>query len=254
MSTPAWIGQDPTRLFAVRHAPNGPARAGVLVCPPILHEYVRSHRLFAQLGEALAALGFAVLRFDYLGCGDSQGSDESFSMSQAVRDASAAARHLRSQFPAIPVIALGVRAGAFVAAQLLRTREAERLWLWQPLLDGADYVDRLRERQAIELQSPMRYAMARTVRDGDADTLMGYPCTAELAAELQQSRWSDAGLDASQVTLLDRAASAGGPAHARRLELPDALSAWVDELDMARVAGPPITALAAQLAAEGLHR
>jgi alpha-beta hydrolase superfamily lysophospholipase len=250
--TPLWIGHGESRLFGVLHEPATAVRAGVLVCPPFLHEYVRSHRLFSQLGEELSALGFVVLRFDYTGTGDSHGADESFSMPQTVRDASMAAARLRAQVSGVPMIALGVRAGVHAAAALLREGQVDRLWLWQPILDGAAYLRRLRERQALEVQSPMRYTMAKTLQACDAHTLMGYPCTAELADQLAQAAWSDAGLDAARVTLLEKAATSDSPAHSRLLPLPDALTAWADELDMARVAGPPVKAIAGELASTGM--
>lgn len=249
-STPTWIGHRPARLFGVLHEPSGAPCAGVLVCPPFLHEYVRSHRLFAQLSDELCALGCLVLRFDYSGTGDSDGTDASFCMPQALRDASTAAGFLRARIPGLPIIALGIRAGAYAAAELLRAGAADRLWLWQPILDGAEYLRRLRERQTIEWQSTERYAIAKTAQACDTHSLMGYPCAAELADQLGHAAWSDAGLDAGRVTLLERAAAPGAPAHARRVGLPESLSAWVDELDMARVAAPPIKAMAAALAEE----
>ena len=248
---PVWIGSGASRLFGVLHEPAGAPRASVLFCPPFLHEYVRSHRLFAQLAEELAMLGFAVLRIDYRGTGDSSGADEAFSMSQAIRDAQVAADRLRAQWSDLPLIALGIRAGAYVAAPLLRSGQADRLWLWQPIVDGADYLRRLRERQSIELRSPMRFPVAKNLQASDASTLMGYPCAADFADELTRSSWSDAGLDASRVTVLEPTASTPAPAHSRLLRLPKSLSAWVDELDMARVPVPPIKTLAHELAGTG---
>jgi pimeloyl-ACP methyl ester carboxylesterase len=247
-TAPLWIPCEGERLFAVVHEPAGSARAGIVFCAPILHEYVRSQRLFALLAQALSEHGYRVLRFDYRGTGDSAGTDESFSLTSASVDAKAAVHHLHAISPELPIIALGVRATADVAASLAREGLVERLWLWQPILDGADYVRQMRKRETLERQSPMRYPQAKLAAAGDAESLMGFPCGAELLSDLQTLVWSDAGIEASRVTLVDSSVRPGAPAHAKFQKLPTALSAWVDELDMARAAVVPIRALADALA------
>ena len=82
---PLWISVAGGRLFGVLHMPDVPVRAGIILCPPFFHEQGRSQRLFALLADALRGHGFAVLRFDYLGTGDSEGSDESFTLLGAAR-------------------------------------------------------------------------------------------------------------------------------------------------------------------------
>jgi pimeloyl-ACP methyl ester carboxylesterase len=244
-----WLDTSDGRLFGVLHAARSRLRAGVVFCAPILHEYVRSHRLFALLAHELSGHGFNVLRFDYRGCGDSEGGDEEFSMRRAAVDAEVAVEHLRVSMDDLPIIALGVRAGVYPAAHLARSGRCEHLWLWQPVLAGADYLRRLREREQAERASEMRYPRARTANAGDANTLMGFPCGKEFIEQLQSDSWSNAGIDSDMVTLLDREVDADSPCHGRFLPLPEALTAWADELDMARVALAPIKAIASELAA-----
>ncbi|SFM99937.1 serine aminopeptidase domain-containing protein [Dokdonella immobilis] len=251
---PLWIPASSPRLFGVLHVATAPARAAILLCAPILHEYVRSHRLFALLAHELCERGFDVLRFDYRGCGDSEGDAEEFLMSQADAEAAFCADFLRRRNPAVPLVALGVRAGAHVAARLVRERIADALWLWQPVVDGASYLAGLRQRDADERSSPMRYPMARTIPPGATDSLMGYPFTTRLFDELEQLAWSDAGIDAARVTLLDAGVGAASPAHARFVELPVPLSAWAEEIDMSRVAVAPIRTIADALAAGTIAR
>src|SRR5690606_33892295 len=61
---PFFFGPPERRLFGVYHAPCGKARACVLLCPPLLHEQMRSYRFFAGVAGELAASGLACLRFD----------------------------------------------------------------------------------------------------------------------------------------------------------------------------------------------
>src|SRR5678815_2196063 len=71
-----WFGPKERRAFGWFHAPNKPSRAmGVIMCPPLGHEMLCTHRAYRHLAQRLAESGFPVLRFDYHGTGDSPGSD-----------------------------------------------------------------------------------------------------------------------------------------------------------------------------------
>lgn len=59
------------RLIGVAHLPDCPARIGVVVVVGGPQYRVGSHRQFVSLGRALEEGGFACLRFDYRGMGDS---------------------------------------------------------------------------------------------------------------------------------------------------------------------------------------
>jgi len=247
-SQPLWIPVDALRLFGVLHEPVTRARAAVVVCAPILHEYARSHRLFAVLAHELQVRGVAVLRFDYRGTGDSEGDDDAFSMRHAVRDAGKAIDVLRARFRDVPLIMLGVRVGALIAAAAAIEGRADRLWLWQPVVDGAAYLQGLREFEARERQSPMRYRIAKRADAIDDASLMGFLCSRDMLDELAGANWSDAGIARSSVTLLDAMVDGRSPAHARHVPLATELSAWAEQLDMTRIALGPIRALAAELA------
>ena len=68
---------EPPR-FGLYHPANGEGSRGrgVLICPPIAHEHIRSHRALRFLAVQLARAGFDVLRFDYFAVGDSAGDSE----------------------------------------------------------------------------------------------------------------------------------------------------------------------------------
>ena len=61
-------------IFAMLHRPlqEGP-RPAVLMCHGLGGTKVGRHRIYVALSEALARLGIAVMRFDFSGCGDSEG-------------------------------------------------------------------------------------------------------------------------------------------------------------------------------------
>ncbi|MGA9422424.1 MAG: alpha/beta hydrolase, partial [Rhodanobacteraceae bacterium] len=172
-------------------------RAGVLVCAPFFHEYIVGYRLFALLGAALAEQGVTVLRFDYYGTGDSGGVDTDFSLAGACADAASALDVLREQVVSLPVAILGVRAGALPAIRASSASDLRALWLWQPVLDGTEYIS--------ELQQHDTAVQPRSTGDLDpVDSLDCFPCNADLAHELCEEPSLDLARDLSvPITVLD---------------------------------------------------
>lgn len=66
------------QLIGVAHLPDCPSRVGVVVVVGGPQYRVGSHRQFVSLGRALQEGGFACLRFDYRGIGDSVAPMRSF--------------------------------------------------------------------------------------------------------------------------------------------------------------------------------
>jgi exosortase A-associated hydrolase 1 len=66
------------RVVGVLHGPDHPAKLGVLLIVGGPQYRVGSHRQFLLLARALAAQGFACLRFDYRGMGDSADAVRTF--------------------------------------------------------------------------------------------------------------------------------------------------------------------------------
>ena len=117
---------------------------GVLICPPIGHEMVHSHRSLRHLADALAKRGLTVLRFDYQGTGDSEGSDADPQLCQRwlgnVRDL---CEWLRAEGDCEKVSLVGLRMGATLAAYHAHEHEVDGLVLWEPVIKGRRYVREL---------------------------------------------------------------------------------------------------------------
>jgi uncharacterized protein len=113
------------RLVGVVSVPERAASLGIVVVVGGPQYRVGSHRQFVSLARRLAVAGYAVLRFDYRGMGDSTGSMRSFE--DVTPDIDAAIGALRAACPAVARIALwGLCDGA--SAMLLRcadTRDAQ---------------------------------------------------------------------------------------------------------------------------------
>jgi exosortase A-associated hydrolase 1 len=101
-------------LLGILARPEVPADTGVLVIVGGPQYRVGSHRQFLHLSRSLATAGFAVLRFDYRGMGDSEGQLRSFESVSA--DIATAINELQAQIPEIRHVVLwGLCDGASAA-------------------------------------------------------------------------------------------------------------------------------------------
>ena len=66
--------------------PSHAMRGGVLLCHAFAEEKLWSHRVYVTFARELAALGYAVLRFDFRGEGDSDLEFEQATISTRIAD------------------------------------------------------------------------------------------------------------------------------------------------------------------------
>lgn len=248
---PMLLGSPARRLFAALHPAPGTARGLVLMCPPLLHEHQRSYRFFSQLADRLAGAGLACLRFDYYGCGDSGGGDGQFSLASAQDDIALAADALRQAAGPGPLIVLGARASALLAHRAAPALSASALWLWQPVTDGARWLQRLEARDRAERDSRHRYPFGPAAAPRD-DALMGFalPQAVREALAACSIHAPPPGMPMAVVDGED--GEGAGLAADAIVSLPGTATAWVEEVDFTgmiapRDAEPALEALLADL-------
>jgi len=140
-----YFGHGSTRLFgAMNRATAEPTSEGVVLCYPMGQEYMRIHRTYTELARGLASAGYSVLRFDYFGCGDSEGNFLDATLERWIDDIYLAYKELRSN--AVSRIWLvGSRLGANLALEAsLSLPDLQGLVLWEPIIDGKTYISTLR--------------------------------------------------------------------------------------------------------------
>ncbi|HEX2051079.1 MAG TPA: hypothetical protein VHJ34_10690 [Actinomycetota bacterium] len=175
-------------LFAVLHEPSRPEGA-VVICGPIGWELAKDYRREVLLGRELARRRVAVMRFHYRGLGESGGSFEDLTVASMLRDAREACDVLRTSTGCDAPAVVGVRLGAVVAARLSAGLGATSLALWDPVVDGREYVRALARVQRIwELAGSPERRRAST-RHGDRSlTVLGYRFSERLVAEIESVR------------------------------------------------------------------
>ena len=157
-----------------------------MICNPFGQEYLRAHRSLRELAKRLAETGFHVLRFDYFGCGDSSGEGDEATLDQWLRDISAAIAEVQETSASPKFALVGLRLGATLSALAAsQRRDVERLVLWDPILDGAAYLEELRAahedwlrdhaqgRRGAGEGEPVREALGFPIPPGLASSLEG---------------------------------------------------------------------------------
>jgi alpha/beta superfamily hydrolase len=123
------------------------AKSGIVLCGPLGHEALWLHQTMRSLTDRLAGRGFAVLRFDYAGTGDSIDLGELVEPGRWVDEAVEAVDFLRRTTGVERVALVGFRFGATVAAQAARAARADTVALVAPVVVGRHFV---REMNALQ--------------------------------------------------------------------------------------------------------
>jgi exosortase A-associated hydrolase 1/exosortase A-associated hydrolase 2 len=176
--------------FCLFHPPAGACRGALVYLHPFAEELNRTRRMAAVGARRLAAQGVAVLQIDLHGCGDSAGDFGDASWESWKRDVAAACAWLRAR-AGCPVGLWGLRLGALLALDCARDPAIapERLLLWQPVTNGANYMTQfLRLRLAGDLLQDKGQekgggteALRTTLRAGDSLEVAGYRLAPALA-------------------------------------------------------------------------
>lgn len=141
---PTFFGPPDSPLFGVVHLPvDNEIRGGVLICGSLGKEAMDSARLHRALAEGLASRGFAVLRFDYLGTGDSAFAQV---RDDAVANWIASVGHALDYLRLIgseSATAIGIRAGCLIVQEYLaqsgRSPKISRVVYLDPAATGRRY-------------------------------------------------------------------------------------------------------------------
>jgi uncharacterized protein len=194
--TPFFFSREGASLFGLLHTPAGDAsKLGFVVSHSFAEEKLWSHRVIVSFARSLARRGHPVLRFDYMGAGDSSGDTPDTSLATHLADLAAAVRELSRRVPSLEKTGVvGLRFGAAIAALLAEegapaTMRGAPLILWDPVLDGDAYFQELlRSNLSTQLAvygkvQETREALVEKIRAGGTVNVDGY----ELGKALYES-------------------------------------------------------------------
>lgn len=142
-----YFGASGESLFAWLHRAGGAGASsfGLVICNPFGFEEVCAHQSLRQLACAAAEAGVPALRFDYAGCGNSEGDEyQPQRVAQWVRSIHRAVELLKEATGVTKVCLLGLRLGAMLAALAAVERDdVHGLVAIAPVLRGRAYVREL---------------------------------------------------------------------------------------------------------------
>lgn len=135
--TPLDLRLDGATLRGVLHLPPGDGpHPAVLWLHGFGGHRIEARRLFVEGARRLAEAGFASLRLDFRGCGESDGDFLDTTISSMVEDAQAGLAALRAHAAIDPdrLVVLGFSLGATVASQLTDDHGLAGMVLWSPVV------------------------------------------------------------------------------------------------------------------------
>lgn len=186
-----YFGGSPNLLGAFHSPQRLRARsASVLLCNPFGEEASRAHRIYRVLATQLERAGYATLRFDFSGTGDSSGDASEATIDQWLKDLGTAAGELRRTSGSPRVALVGLRFGATLAALASSRGELRprQLVLWDPVVNGAGYLRELaaqhRQYMAEEMGDAGWHDRLELDAEGFPTEALGVPLPAALRRQI----------------------------------------------------------------------
>lgn len=180
-------------VYGMLYMPDSAVVGSIVLCNPIFEERKSANRALVETARYLRNNGFAVLRFDYRGCGDSAGKFNNFSPEDWVADINNAADFLRQYVSNSKgmVCLLGLRLGSALALNAaINDTKIDSLVLWEPVVSGQNYIEQeLRKKLVKQMvtfgqSKETRSAILKNLKQGREIDFDGYPVSPTLYREL----------------------------------------------------------------------
>ena len=181
--TPYYFNNGSYRLFGILYQPDGvDVKKGFLFCHPFAEEKLWTQLVFVNFARELVKRHYAVLRFDFMGHGDSEGDFENSTIETRLSDIRAAYQSLHERVPSLETTGLlGLRFGATLAAlSAEKIGNIDQLILWDPIVNGHQYMQEML-RINLTTQSAVykeirhtREDLVKQMRDGQTVNIDGY--------------------------------------------------------------------------------
>jgi uncharacterized protein len=167
-------------------------KTGVVYCHPFADEQSLSHRVAVETSRKIAEIGFPVLRFDFSGCGDSQGELIEARLSDWLEDLRAAINYIKATLKIEDIILWGLRLGASIALlHAIKHHEIKSLILWQPVTNFENHFNQFIKREIFSTltENPNRNVSIDTTFDklqkkGEVN-IIGYPISNDFLASFR---------------------------------------------------------------------
>ena len=170
------------KLFGVKYLPFKPGPIAFLMLQPIGTERNVIDTLQINLARSLAANGISVLRFDYYGTGDSDGSFDEIDLETLMSDIDSAINQVTNIQGVARLGLFGLRFGGLLSAYYseLHPKNVEYLILCSPVIDAFKFINQ-ELRQSISTQSVLfqkvilnREQILKNIDNNESTVIKGY--------------------------------------------------------------------------------
>lgn len=187
--TPLMLPSGNRRLMGVHYTQPKKSghNIGVLMCNQVGPDYAEYYKTSRMLLNMLVARRFDCLRFDYTGCGDSEGNFQDGSVQQWLSDIAMAETILRERSGCSSVCICGFGFGGLLATAHATVNNAAALILWEPVVDGQAYRHGLRKNH----KQWLRGSFVKAQRVDKQFQRMGFLATVDLEQEISRLRIAD---------------------------------------------------------------
>ena len=177
-------------LYGRLHKPpaNHTVRGAVLMCNPVFMEANNIQWGYRRLANCLSDAGYAVLRFDYFGCGNSWGEDDEGGVERWQKDINIAATKLTELTGLANIDVIGFRFGCTLASGLTSV-PVNKFVLWEPTIDSADYVRYIDAKYDHTISELNKFIKQPAAAQKDETT--GFAFTAQMRESILASDLSD---------------------------------------------------------------
>ena len=200
-----------------------------------------------DLAISLAERGQHVLRFDYRGTGDSFGDLDEVAISDWIEDVALVVREGRDLSGSRSVRLLGVRAGALLACRAMgASSDIDRFVLWDPVLEGAGYLQAMRRIQATIIERGI--SLRETERREALHEFAGYRLSGRMVEEfnlLDERAYS--GVPKGKLHVVSTSSETGFPVQEIRQHVAAFTCDWETELEDLMTPKPVLELLSACL-------
>lgn len=141
---PLWFDVNGQSISGIIHSPNVHSNYGVVICSPIGYEFWCSYQSLHTLAVDLAGIGCHVLRFDYYGTGDSDGSYQDSDILAKWDACLESACHVLKNMGVSELCFVGLRFGATLAMRNSEKCGVSNLILWDPVISGRRFAKELK--------------------------------------------------------------------------------------------------------------
>jgi exosortase A-associated hydrolase 2 len=194
---PFFFQNEYSELFGIHYTPSCSRsdaderlKRNIVMCNPFAEEKNISHRVLTDFARYACSHGYNVLRFDYRGCGDSEGDFEEATLSTRLSDIHRAIEILIERTGNDKIILFGLRLGATLAAAIASDGpRTDSLVLWEPVLHVKAYFEQFLRYQVLaemireNILVTNRKKLINDLQDGKCVDILGYLLSPECYRE-----------------------------------------------------------------------